>query len=252
MDGAEPECRTVMNIEGKGDSGGQFADRRKTKRYVLTTANMVSAQITLESGDIILEQDIIINDVNVDGMRITINDDIPAGTKVFLILNLPEPVSLEARIVWSRNFDDKSFMMGMEFLIRSQVNDNNIPQLLRWAYSYYGKTLLRVNAPVTFEYEYFGEKKSFVAHVIVISPRGIELRNKFSLPENYELTLTFTLNPNSPVISPKGSVLFQQKIKQLFGGDTVEYYQIWIGFIDSEMVENYITAIQKISPMLKY
>lgn len=252
MIGEEEEFRGE-ELSGHEQTAHPHADRRKTKRYVLTSANEVPARVSLESGELVPLQNILINDVNVDGMRITAATAIPKSSRVTMVLNLPEPVSLESTIIWHRGAGECDSMMGMEFLVRSRVNDTGIPQLLRWAYSYYGKTSFRVNAPIFFTYETQAEKKSFRADVVVISPRGIEIKNRFPLPENVELQLTFTLNSMTPLVSPRGSVLFQQRINSPADEDPLsETYQIWMEFRDPEAVENHIAEVQKVHPMAKY
>jgi len=248
----ESQAINIPEKESKKNNTFQpIQERRKVKRSVLTSRNMVYSQIFQEGMEVPHTQYIYINDLSPEGMKVTADTVYPEKTKLKFILNLNEPIELEAIVIWSKEIGTKNYKIGLNFT-DSQMNQKGIPALLQWACSHFGKKSFRINAPIQFRFECEGERRSFSAYVIVISPRGIEIKSDASFPENKKFKLTFTLNPSLKPISPHGIVLFQKSIKPLFEQEFLaEFYQVWIEFIDSDVVIKHIQDAQKLDPLIR-
>ena len=247
----------IEPLEGKARKGGDeqspLTERRKTRRYGLSSRNLVSAQIEEKTGEGHRTQYIFINDVSSEGLRITSETGLEPSSIVTLTLMLSGTTQIEAKVIWSREIGGSSFRIGLEFIRESAINDSGIPELLKWAHSYYGKSSFRANIPITFLVEDQETRRSLSAYVIVISPKGVELKSGFRLPENCSMSFSFTLNPGIQRITARGTVLFQRKIKPLFDEDILaEFWQAWIEFQDSDIVRGHIIEVQKLDPMLRY
>ncbi len=249
----EPSVSNTPEKEAeKGKSTPPIHERRMVKRSVLTSRNLVSAQIFQEGVEAPQSHYVYINDLSTEGMKITADTVYPDKTKLRFNLNLNEPIELETVVIWSKEIGSKNYKIGMMFVSESEINQKGIPALLQWAYPHFGKKSFRINAPMQFRFECEGQRRSFSAYVIVVSPRGIEIISNASFPENVEFKLTFTLNPNLKPITPRCTVLFQKNIKPVFEQEFLaEFYQIWIEFVDSEMVINHIKEAQKLDPLMR-
>lgn len=215
-------------------------DRRIAARIPLSSRNVILVETFAgEEGPVNLY--IYISNVSETGMRITSDLLLPIDLNLRMKFMLDRPIEAEARLNWFKEIGAKNFLMGLEFLKDSEINKSGVPALLKWAEPRYGKKSIRINSKIFIETDFTNISNRFYTYMVVISEKGMEIRNNFPFPEEGEFALKFSLGRKSQGISTRGRVLFQREIRP--GQDDFKlasYHKIWVEFLEPERVRDHI------------
>ncbi|GEM_PF-937974 len=232
--------------EQAGEGRTLFVERRRMKRTLLKSRNVILAEIIIDENLPSSTHYVYINDICELGMRITTDADIPLDGDVTLKLMIGQPTPVELHPIWKKEIGNKNIIIGLEFIVDSAINKDGVPGLLKWAQPFYGKKSSRINAPVFLETDFEEGEKRFYAYVIVMSPGGMELMNEFSFPEDKDINLTFTLNKKVPPITTGARVLFQREITPLYRElKRSNNFKVWLEFFEPELIKQHLQDTQK-------
>lgn len=235
------------SISEKNNTEAQ-EDKEKGDRPELSARNAILTEITLkhEESETPRVHYLRISSVTEEIVSITSDTLLPRDTDIKLKLILSQPIEAEVRLLWYKEIGIKNYLMGLEFNQRARINRSGIPALLKWAEPRYGKRSFRINSQIYFETDFTGAKDStnnrFYGLVVVISPDGMELKNKFPFPEDIEFTIKFSLSNMVIPLTTRSRVIFQRDIKPRYEALKLSpYYQIWLEFLEPELIKKHIS-----------
>ncbi|MDQ7824002.1 MAG: PilZ domain-containing protein [Candidatus Eremiobacteraeota bacterium] len=221
----------------QSDPGEQQHERRQIRRKLIKVRKTVLAEIFQAQDEERKKCYIYINDVSEGGLRITCDVFIPENTVIKLLITLEKQVALEGKVVWAKEFGSGNYTMGLEL---SQDRDDyreNVDFLFDWASPMEVKRSFRPRATKHFELHTEEQVTKFYAHLLIISPGGMELIFRKPLPEDRDFSLTFALFEKGKPITTRARVIFQRELVPLCPLDYLEKtYKIWIEFFDTEAV----------------
>ncbi|MHC9541191.1 MAG: PilZ domain-containing protein [Vulcanimicrobiota bacterium] len=233
--------REDKETQSSESSPQQQTERRKIRRKIIRTRKTVLTEITCEGHHEKRQCYISINDFSESGMRITSDVFIPENTIIELNLTLEQPVKLEGRVAWTKEFGQGNHMIGLEFSLDSEVNGMSIPLILEWIKPYEVRHSLRPCFTRHFEACFADTVIKFYGYILVISPGGMEIKCAHPLPEGKDFTVKFSLFEKLLPISIRGIILFQKEVQPLCELDFLQKSQkIWIEFLQPDLVYKHI------------
>jgi hypothetical protein len=131
--------------------------------------------------------------------------------------------------------------MGLELFEESELNRKNIGPLQEWAQPQGEKGILHLKRSLFFNGRFGEREKKFFAHVVNISPEGLECTCDFPFPIGEEFTLTFTVSDKVNPFTAAGKVNFQKEIGSPGAKDCpTSVYKTWIEFVDRDPVRKHL------------
>jgi len=218
----------------KEGNGVPAVERRTLPREKIPVKRMVLATLSGLQGDEEQQLYLHINDISEKGMRITTDIFVPEENSLRLRLLLDQPLEIDGRTVWARELGRGNYVMGIELFQDSELYQKNFGSLLEWACPTEEKQVHYLRRNILFDGWFHNGSRKFFAHVVSLSPGGMEITCDFAFPIGESFTLTFKVEEREAPLTVTGKVIFQDAIGTLEVGPCPALYRTWIEFVEEE------------------